>query len=308
MSFNLDPSKQALEVIFSGKVNKDTHPLLTINSNIVYQDTSQKDLGIILDNRLSLEEHLRLVFSKINRTIGLLRKLQCLNLRSALLTIYRTFVRPHLGYGGIIYEKAYNSSFHQKIQSIQYNVCLVITGAIRGTSKEKLYIELDLESLQLCRWFRKLCYLYKFYKHESPQYLFKLVLLRQSTYTTRNTENIPLFKTKHNFFKISFLPSAVIEWKNHDHNIRNVGSFSAFKNNIPKVVRATSNNVFNCKNHGRIKIITGLHVGLSHLREHKFNHSFQDTLNPIAVAVLRLNRRLITFSTVQCIMIKDIPS
>ena len=107
-------------------------------------------------------------------------------------------------YGDIIYEKAYNLSFHQKIESVQYSACLAITGAIRGTSKEKLYDEPGLISLQLRRCFRKLCYFYKFYKHESPQYLFKLVPLRQSPYTTRNTENIPLFKTKHNFFINSF--------------------------------------------------------------------------------------------------------
>ena len=32
-----------------------------------------------------------------------------------------------------------NTSFHQKLKRIQYNACLAITGAIRGTSKEKLY-------------------------------------------------------------------------------------------------------------------------------------------------------------------------
>ena len=126
-------------------------------------------------------------------------KLQCLIRRSALLTIYKTLVQPHLHYGGIIYEKAYNSFFHQKIESAQYNACVAIT----GTSKDKLYDELGLQSLQLHRWFRKLCYFYKFYKHESPQYLFKLVPLRNSPYTPRNTENIPLIKTK----QIPFSPS-----------------------------------------------------------------------------------------------------
>ena len=38
--------------------------------------------------------------------------------------------------------------FHEKLDSIQYNVCLAITGALRGTSKEKIYKELGLESLQ----------------------------------------------------------------------------------------------------------------------------------------------------------------
>ena len=35
--------------------------------------------------------------------------------------ISRTFVRPHIDIGDTIYEKAYNSSFHQKRESIQYN-------------------------------------------------------------------------------------------------------------------------------------------------------------------------------------------
>ena len=119
MSFNPDPTKQAVEVIFSRKVNKDSHPTLTFNNSIVYQAMSQKHLGTLLDNRLSFQEHLRLVFSKINRTIGLLHKLQCLIPGSALLTIYKTFIRPHLDYGDIIYKNAYNSFFHQKIESVQ---------------------------------------------------------------------------------------------------------------------------------------------------------------------------------------------
>ena len=68
--------------------------------------------------------------------------------RLPLLTIYKSFIRPHLDYGDIIYDQAYNASFHQKLDSIQYNAALAITGAIRGTSKEKLYDELGLETLE----------------------------------------------------------------------------------------------------------------------------------------------------------------
>ena len=118
MSFNPDPSKQAVEVISSRKVNKNSQPPLNFNNSIVYHATSQNHLCIILDNCLSFEEHLRLIFDKINRTIGLLRKLQCFIPRSALLTIYKIFVQPHLNYGDIKYKKAYNSSFHQKIESV----------------------------------------------------------------------------------------------------------------------------------------------------------------------------------------------
>ena len=53
--------------------------------------------------------------------------------RPALLTIYKSFIRPHLDYSDIIYDQAYNLSFHQKLESIQYNTALALTGAIRGT-------------------------------------------------------------------------------------------------------------------------------------------------------------------------------
>ena len=111
---------------------------------------------------------------------SLLKVLLTFNLRPVSTGIYKTFVRPQLDYGDILYEKAYNSSFHQKIESGQYNRCLAITCAIRGTSKERFYDELGLESLTLCHWFRKLRYFHKFSKHESPQFLFKLVPLTLS--------------------------------------------------------------------------------------------------------------------------------
>ena len=93
----------------------------------------------------------------MKKSIALLRKLQATLPRSTLLTIYKAFIRPHLDYGDTIYYQADNDSFHQKLESVQYNVALAITGAIRGTSWEKLYQELGLEFLQRGRWYRKLC-------------------------------------------------------------------------------------------------------------------------------------------------------
>ena len=58
---------------------------------------------------------------KISKTIGLFRKLQNLLPRAALVTIYKAFIRPHLDYCDILYDQAYNMSFHQKLESIQYN-------------------------------------------------------------------------------------------------------------------------------------------------------------------------------------------
>ena len=146
-------------------------------------------------------------------------------------------------------------------------------------SKEKIYQELGLESLRDRRWCRKLCLFYKVLENENPKYLFSLIPTRRSLYSARNIHNIPLVNTKHNFFKNSFFPSTIIEWNNLDPHHRKSENISVFKSNILKFIQPSSNSVYNCHNPRGICLITRLRLGLSHLREHKFKHGFQDTLN-----------------------------
>ena len=76
MRFNLDPKKQAQEVIFIRKINKIDHPPLYFNEYLVKSSSTQKHLGMILDTKLDFSLHLKNVQNKVNKTIGLLRKLQ----------------------------------------------------------------------------------------------------------------------------------------------------------------------------------------------------------------------------------------
>ena len=166
MSFNPDPSKQAQEVIFSRKVNKVHHPPLLFNNSTIQQIASQKHLGIHLDEELTFKHHINEKINKANKSTGIIRKLNNILPRSALLTIYRSFIRPHHDYGDVIYDQAENESFSSKIESVQYNASLAITGAIKGTSQEKLYQELDLESLRSTRWLRCMCCFYKLIEYQ----------------------------------------------------------------------------------------------------------------------------------------------
>ena len=207
------------------------------NANVT-QSIYQKHVGIILDSKLTFESHINMVTTKVNKTIGLLHKLQNLLPRIALITIYKVFVRPHLPWlWWYLYDQAFNLSFQQKLESTRFRACLAITGAIRGTSKEQIYHELGLESLQSWRWYRKLAMFYRIYKNKSSLYLFNLILEKTSFYPTRNVDSIPLIKIKHKFFKNTFFPSAIIEWNKLDPTIRNAESLDIFKSNILKFIR-----------------------------------------------------------------------
>ena len=73
----------------------------------------------------------------------------------------------------------------------------------------------------------------------------------------------------------------MIEWNKLDLDIRNPEILTSFERNIFKFIRPSENSVFLCNNPKRIKSITRSRLVLSHLREYKFKHNFQDTLNSI---------------------------
>ena len=120
-------------------------------------------------------------------------------------------MRRHLDYGDIIYDEAYNETCQQKFESIQYNACLALSGAIRKSSREKRYHKLGFEYLHCRRWYRKLCLFYKIFKENKPVYLFNLLPTKHLNYNKKNTDKITLFHAKHKFSKKPFFPSTVTE-------------------------------------------------------------------------------------------------
>ena len=123
-------------------------------------------------------------------------------------------------------------------------------------------------------------FFFKILKNKSSDYLFRLIPQRRSSCITRKSDEIPLFKTNHNFYKNLFFPSTTIEGNDLDHDLRNSEICTLFRSIILKFIRPSSNSLYSCQNIIGIKLIT-MRLGLSHLREHKFKHSFRDTLNPL---------------------------
>ena len=84
MSFNLDPSKQAQEIIFSRKLKNVSKPPLVFNNTNVSSCKSQNHFDVLLDSKLTPEEHYKTILNKTNRTIGIIHKLQKLTTKSSI--------------------------------------------------------------------------------------------------------------------------------------------------------------------------------------------------------------------------------
>ena len=91
--------------------------------------------------------HSKEKMSKTLKGISIIKKVSKSLPRYSLVTIYKSFVRPHLDYSNIIYDQPNNESFTQKIEKIQYNAALAITGAIKGVGLGSCVLFLKLRQL-----------------------------------------------------------------------------------------------------------------------------------------------------------------
>ena len=274
MSFNPDLNKQAQEVMFSRKMTKPSHPQVFFNDIPVSRVSFQKHLGIYLDEKLNFNHHIKEKMTKAMKGIGVFKRLSKILPRHSLLTIYKSFVRPHLDYGNILHDQPNNKSF-------SYNAALAITGAIKGTSQIKLYNELGLESLQFRRWFRKLCLFCKIKKTGLPEYLFNMIPKSNHQYNTWSIEEVTKFYSRTDVLKYSYFPHTILEWNKLDVQVRRSESFLSFKNSLLKIGRPIAKPTYNIHKPIGLKFLTRLRPGLSHLNEHKFKHNVQDWINSL---------------------------
>ena len=244
--------------------------------------------GMHLDEKLNFNTHIKEKIAKANNGIGIIHKLAHLLPRAPLITIYKSFVRLHIDYGDIIYDQPYNLRFCNMIKRVQYNAVLAITGAIKGTSQQKIYNELSLESLCFKRWFRRLCALYKIKITQLPSYLYELISKSNHNYNTRNFDHIDPYYCRTDILKYSFFPYTIVEWNKLDANFKNAKSYMCFRNSLLKIGRPVQNSIYNVFNVLEIKFLTRLRLGLSHLNEHKFKHNFQNCLNPLCSCSLEV--------------------
>ena len=89
-------SDQAHQVVFSRKQTFISHSSVTFNEIPLAQTSSEKHLRMILDDKQNFEEHINHVIPNVNKKIGVIQNLQNVLPRPTLLTIYKSFIRPHL--------------------------------------------------------------------------------------------------------------------------------------------------------------------------------------------------------------------
>ena len=159
--------------------------------------------------------------------------------RNALLTIYKSFIGPHLDYVDIC-------------------VCVCVC-------------------LSVCSS--------KIISNGLHAFLYKLIPKKSHQYITRIVSEIAAYQCRTDAFKLLTFPWTITEWNIIDNKIWN-SPRSVFKNYLLKEIRPQPSPLYNIHNPSGIKLLTRLRLGLSHLNEYKFNHNFDDCVNPFCTCSL----------------------
>ena len=204
--------------------------------------------------------------NNVMKGIGLLRKLRSILTRTSLLTIYKSFIRPHLDYGDIVYDQPSNDAFSNKLETVRYNAALAIMRAVKGTSREKLYQELGLEYLHQRRWMRRFCLFYKVVSTKLTAFIYDTI--PPVSQSQRHPNTFYSISCRTEYFKNSFLPYVIGEWNKLNPEIQRCGSYNIFWKSILIFIRPSASKVYIINVAIDIKLITRLRLGFSHLREH----------------------------------------
>ena len=192
------------------------------------------------------------------------------------------FIKLHLNYGDVVQDYPGNASFIQKLESVQYNASLAITDCFCGTSRDKLYSELGLESLADRQFNRTLIAFYKIVNEKAPQYLIGYLPTQDlASINFRKRPVIYPLNARTERYRNSFFPYCISQWNNLGSRIRNLPSIATFKCAILDFIHPNPTPMFKISRLSGFVFLARLRFGFSHLGEHKFRHGFLDIVDPI---------------------------
>jgi hypothetical protein len=221
--FTLKRSSEAIQLIY--------------NSEIIKNVKTHKHLGIVFSSDGKWSCHIENIVKTVSRMIYSMRKLKYIVNRHTLNMIYTIYIRPHFEYACEVWDGC-TLEQSEKLECLQLEAARIVTGLPRYTRREYLYQETGWQKLSERRTIRKLCLLYKIYKHITPLYLVeKLPPLvgTKNNYNLRYSQNISQPYSRTTLYQNSFFPSGIQLWNNLLPHVKQTNTFSMFRSQITPI-------------------------------------------------------------------------
>ena len=191
--------------------------------------SSFKYLGIVINNRLNWQDHVDQMFSKINKKLGLLKRIRyCLPL-DARLMFFNSYVLPLFDYADIVWGDRGNSTLMLQLQSLHNKAAKIILDLPIGSSASEALNKLKWKTLARRRAEHRAIFIYKclnnLFSHR-----FNIEFNRDKhEYNTRCKNNIRKSASRRNWGHWTSINFASNDWNKLDLSIRQSPSLASFK-------------------------------------------------------------------------------
>ena len=210
VTFNPQKTK-SLYVSLKNNLNP---PQLIFDGHYLENIDSHKHLGLELNSKLTWKNHIDSITTTADKKLNLLTHLKYTLDRQTLLIMYKSFIRPSLEYGNIIWCNITETEC-DSLDKVQRRAARIITGGTISTSVRCLYQELSLETLQSRRDRQILLMFHKIINNNVPPYLAELKPIptnQRQNYNLRRGNTLTIPKCRLTKYQQSFLPTAIKLW------------------------------------------------------------------------------------------------
>ena len=207
LSLNVKKTKYSL---FHKPKSKDSLPLklpdIAINNIKLQRENNVKFLGVIINENLDWNEHIKTIENKISKSIGILYRIrQFLDIHSLKL-LYFSHIHSLMNYANIVWGSA-NKTALNSLYKKQKNACRIIFRMDKFTPSRPLFKELQALNIFQLNIYNVLIFMHKIKNKTAPKtfnYLFSEISHKYSTRSSGISFSTQKLKSKQTGYKISY--------------------------------------------------------------------------------------------------------
>jgi hypothetical protein len=197
---------------------------------VIEQVPCTKFLGVVINSRLTWEDHIRTVNNKINKSLGIIYKARKNLNTDSLLMLFHALVQPYLDYCNIVWASMPTGALI-RLHKTQKKAIRIITFSKRNCHSQPIFRRLAILPVSEINKLQTLCFVYKALNGLLPaqfQSLFELNANIHEHFTRQTTKiHVSSCRTKIRQYSIKIHGTKL--WNSLDSTITNSPSFYVFK-------------------------------------------------------------------------------